>query len=76
MLACFGYAGYSAIVGNLRDVMPEEGLAAANWAVSKLIKAMGEARTIVIRLSTVKHHEKLRVLLAFMITCSWVWQCI
>ena len=47
--------------------MPEEGIAAANWALTKLIKQMGEARTIVIRLSTVKHQEKLRLVFAFML---------
>ena len=48
-----------------RDVMPEEAVPAAEWAVNKLIKLVGEAKTIVIRLSNVKHQDKLRTLVFY-----------
>ena len=45
----------------LRDLMPtDDAKAASVWATAKLIKSMGEAKMIVIRLSSVKHQEKLR----------------
>ena len=45
---------------NLRDMMPtEDAKAASSWASAKLIKCMGEAKMLVIRLASVKHQEKL-----------------
>ena len=40
--------------------MPEEASAAAAWVVAKIIKAMGEAKLLAIKLASVKHQEKLR----------------
>ena len=50
--------------------MPEESAkAAAEWAVNKLIKNVGEAKTLVIRLASVKHQEQLRAFPRIMTAC-------
>ena len=39
--------------------MPDTAVEAAEWCSTKLIKAMGEAKTLSVRLACVKHQEKL-----------------
>ncbi|CAE7467067.1 unnamed protein product [Symbiodinium sp. CCMP2456] len=47
----------------LEDVMPETAVDAAEWCTTKLIKAMGEAKTLSVRLACVKHQEQLCTLI-------------
>ena len=42
--------------------MPETGEAAVNWCLTKLIKGMGDAKPITVRLACVPHQEKLCLL--------------
>ena len=49
--------------------MPEDVPTATTWCINKLIKAMGEAKMLAIKLLSVKHQEKLRHLYALK---TWV----
>ena len=44
------------------EVLPENITEAIDYCITKLIKGMGEAKTLAVRLSTVKHQESLRTL--------------
>ena len=45
----------------LRDMMPMDSVKdACEWAINKLAKFLGDAKILVVRLSTVRHQEKLR----------------
>ena len=41
------------------DVMPEDVHGSVDWCLGKLIKGMGDAKTLSVRLLAVKHQEKL-----------------
>ena len=47
-----------------RDVMPENLPDAVEWMNNKLVKAVGAAKLLTVKLTTVRHQEKLRSLAA------------
>ena len=54
-------SSHACYILHFRDVMPEDSAqSAAEWALNRLIKNMGEAKTLAIRLSSVKHQDQLR----------------
>ncbi|CAE7828762.1 MDN1 [Symbiodinium sp. CCMP2592] len=59
LLLCIYIVGQS----QLEDVMPGNATEAAVWCMTKLIKAMGDAKTLSVRLACVKHQEQLCTLL-------------
>ena len=44
---------------HLRDEMPQKPQDAVNWMMEKLIKAVGEAKMLAVRLHGVKHQQPL-----------------
>ena len=52
----------------LRDMMPMDTVEnACEWAINKLAKFLGDAKILVVRLSAVRHQEKLRAFPACLI---------
>ena len=45
--------------GKLREVMPEEPREAVEWMMVKVVKAVGEAKLLGVRLQSAKHQESM-----------------